>query len=105
MWSDTHIALEPPPSRLIAAHACSFSDMNDANCGSVKPGMPVRRPSATTRQTVFLSWGSATAVGGCVARVNGALPGKLFNGLQLAIRAGQPETVASIQGSGLSSRL
>ena len=93
------MALEPPPSRLMAEQASSSSAMNDASCARVSPGTPPRRPSATTKYIVFWSRERPTAVRGCAARVNASLPGSFFavSGSQSTISAGQPEIAVLAQ--------
>src|SRR2546430_10699611 len=95
------MALDPPPSRLIAAQASSVLDMNCASCESVRPGTPVRRPSATTKYIVLPSRERPTAVRGCGARVKASLPGSCFeeSGAQSTISAGQPEIAVSTEAA------
>src|SRR5215211_3425601 len=91
MASFTHIALEPPPSRFIAAHAPS-SSMNCASSGSVGPGTVGRRPSATTKYMVLPFFERPTAVRGCGARVKKSLPGSVVIGSHPLFNIGQPDT-------------
>src|SRR5712691_6033982 len=44
IWSPTHMAVELPPSKLIAEQALSRLAMKAPSCARVIPGMPVRRP-------------------------------------------------------------